>query len=486
MAETIIEMQAISKYFDTSQALCDVTISIVQGECLGIVGHNGAGKSTLMNVLSGIFPPTSGFFSVRGATQGGDYGVFTANTLGIRTVFQELSLCLNLTVTENIRVFHPGFHGWGWKKQASQAIMSILERIFPGHGIKASDQVGSLTLGQRQTLEIAKAFIIGPGGAPLQLLILDEPTSALDYHTAKQFLDYLQQAKGNATAFIYISHMLDEVLTCTDRILVMKDGKIAGETGSESTTRDDLIELMGGARAASEFKRQDQHANNDTDSPVISDKLIDPCNGQGEVRISLRKGEIIGLAGLAGHGQTDLLVSLFAKENSSGYRVNGKITFIPGDRQRDGVFPIWSIIKNLTLQSYDHLRSHHLINTAKELDMAERWRHKIDIKAANMNNSILSLSGGNQQKVLFGRSLDSDSSVILMDDPTRGVDVATKEVIYRLIFAESAKGRGFVWYTTEMDELKYCDRVYVFKSGRILSEMPGAEATEEAILKASF
>lgn len=386
-------------------------------------------------------------------------------------------------MTENIRVFHPAFHGWGWKRRAAKAIISILDRIFPGHGIKASDQVGNLTLGQRQTLEIAKAFVIGPDGAPLRLLILDEPTSALDYHTAKQFLDYLKQAKGENTAFIYISHMLDEVLACSDRILVMKDGKIAGETGCESVTRDNLIELMGGAKAASEFRRKEH------DDVALSDSaeaLIDPGKTDNEVRVSLRKGEIIGLAGLAGHGQTDLLVSLFARESDPGYKVNGKITFIPGDRQRDGVFPLWSIIKNLTLQSYERLRSHRLISPAMELDMAERWRHKIDIKAGSLGDNILSLSGGNQQKVLFGRCLDSDSSVILMDDPTRGVDVATKEVIYHLIFAESAKGRGFLWYTTEMDELKYCDRVYVFKAGRILSEMPGAEATEEAILKASF
>ncbi len=476
-------MRNISKFFATSQALCDVDADIAEGECLGIVGHNGAGKSTLMNIVSGIFPPSSGALPIDGALQGSEYSVFAANMLGIRTVFQELSLCLNLTVAENLRIFHPEFSGWGWQKRAEKAIISTLDAIFPGHGIKVTDNVENLTLGQRQTLEIVKAFVSSPNSKPLRLLILDEPTSALDYHTARQFLDYLNAAKGGETSFIYISHMLDEVLACADRILVMKDGRIAGETKGASVTRDDLIELMGGAKTANEFRRQVQSAET---AAAAAGVLVAPRHKGGEMRITLNQGEVVGLAGLAGHGQTELLIDLFTRNSASGYKVAGKVSFIPGDRQRDGIFPLWSITKNLTLQAYSRLRRFRLISAAKEKLMAERWQRQIDIKAADMEDGILSLSGGNQQKVLFGRSLDSDASVILMDDPTRGVDVATKEIIYRFIFAESAKGRGFVWHTTEMDELKYCDRVYVFRSGKILAEMPGAEATEEAVLKASF
>ncbi|MCC8190380.1 MAG: ATP-binding cassette domain-containing protein, partial [Planctomycetes bacterium] len=240
----IVEIRGVGKVFGTSRALAGVNLDIARGECLGLVGHNGAGKSTLMNILSGIFPPTEGTVAVDGVVQGPGYDVRAATGLGVRTVFQELSLCLNLTVVENMRVFHPEFRGIGWRKRAEQAIITTLDAIFPGHGIRATSRVERLSLGQRQVLEIAKAFA---GGAhPPRLLILDEPTSALDYHTARQLLDYLNGIKGGDLSCIYISHMLDEVLACADRIVVMKDGRVAGEMAERDASRDRLIERMGG------------------------------------------------------------------------------------------------------------------------------------------------------------------------------------------------------------------------------------------------
>jgi ribose transport system ATP-binding protein len=214
--------------------------------------------------------------------------------------------------------------------------------------------------------------------------------------------------------------------------------------------------------------------------------VVEPKGNDGPIRIRVRAGEIIGLAGLAGHGQTELLRRLFDYRNSRDYRITGPTTFIPGDRQSDGIFPVWSIAKNMTVQVYERLRRLLLIDPAQEKAVADKWKSAIDIRTDSVSRGILSLSGGNQQKVLFARCLESLSPLVLMDDPTRGVDVGTKEEIYRLIREESGKGRSFVWYTTEMGELKYCDRIYVFKSGKILAELAGEEATEEDILKSSF
>ena len=481
MSRQVVAVEGVGKVFGTSPALQDVSLTIAPGECLGLVGHNGAGKSTLMNILAGIFPPDSGRFSLDGAFQGGGYDVRAANALGVWAVFQELSLCLNLTVAENLRVFHPGFRGWGWRKRAGDAVSAIMDMIFPGHDVKPGRLVESLTLGQRQTVEIAKAFAAGEG---LRLLILDEPTSALDYHTARQLLEHLNRIKGGRFAIVYISHMLDEVLACTDRIAVMRDGRISGEVKSAEATRDQLIDLMGSKAGPVREGGMARSVRDFSSRPL----LISPrAPGTGhDIRLTLREGEVVGLAGLAGHGQTDLLVDLFDYRRSPDYLVRGPFTFVPGDRQRDGNFPLWSIVNNLTIQVYPRVRRYRIIDLSLERSISGRWRDSIGIRAASMGDNIMSLSGGNQQKVLFARCLESDAKAILMDDPTRGVDVGTKEIIYRLIREESDRGRAFVWYTTEMDELRHCDRVYVFRNGAIVAEMPGDKATEEAILRSSF
>ncbi|MDR1533535.1 MAG: sugar ABC transporter ATP-binding protein [Planctomycetota bacterium] len=482
MAERLVETKGIGKNFGISPALVDVSLTLAPGECLGLVGHNGAGKSTLMNILTGIFPPSSGAFSLNGRLQDAGYNVRAANSRGVWAVFQELSLCLNLTVAENLRVFHPEFRGWGWRKRAGDAITAILDEIFPGHGIRPNQRVETLNLGRRQVVEIAKAFAAGDG---LGLLILDEPTSALDYHTARQLIDHLNRIKGGSIGIIYISHILDEVLACTDRIVVMKDGRISGEVASRDATRDRLIELMGSKSAsAGEARGGDRQSRDLSGRPL----LISPRRPEekGGLRLTLREGEVVGLAGLAGHGQTDLLIELFDWRRNPDYRIEGPLTFIPGDRQRDGNFPLWSIIKNLTILVYPRVRRYRIIDLSLERSVSGRWRDSIGIRAASLGDNILSLSGGNQQKVLFARCLESAAKAILMDDPTRGVDVGTKEIIYRLIREERDRGRSFVWYTTEMDELKHCDRVYVFRNGSMVAEIPGTEATEEAVLRSSF
>jgi ribose transport system ATP-binding protein len=484
LMKSIVELKNISKYFGNSRALHEVDLTIYEGQSLGIVGHNGAGKTTLVNVLTGTLAPTAGELYIDGELQSASYDIFMANKLGIRHVYQELSLCPNLTVRENMRVFHPSISGVGWKNRAERLIIDQLDQIFPGHGIAGHQIVNRLTLGQRQMVEVAKAFTSPEDD--LRLIILDEPTSALDGKSSQQLIDYLNSLKNKNLSVIYISHLLDEVIASTEQVMVMKDGVEVKRIETKDTTRDQLIHLMGTTVV------QDKDVGlKKSETKTVTDKtemvyVIEPKKESEEVQITVGKGEVIGLTGLAGHGQTNLLLELFDPSFSSPYSVKAPVTFLPGDRQSDGVFSIWSIVKNLSCQSYKSVSTRGLIDPRKERRVAKKWQEQIDIKAASLSNRIGSLSGGNQQKVIFSRCLESPAEIVLMDDPTRGVDVGTKIAIYELILKEKAKGRSFVWYTTEMDELRYCDRLYVFKGGKIITELTAGDADEEDILKASF
>ncbi len=484
LKNAIVDLKGVNKFFVHSHALNDVSLSIYDGETLGIVGHNGAGKSTLVNILTGTYHQTSGSVLVDGTPLRADYDVHAANALGIRAVFQELSLCPNLSVVENMRVFHPGLGGFGWQKAAGKMIMQTMDRIFPGHGVRATDVVEDLSLGDRQIVEIAKAF--STVETALRLVILDEPTSALDHHTTGQLIDYINSLRGEPLSVIYISHLLDEVLACTSRIAVLKDGLNVGILETRDASREKIIELMGEARLIKDAGEAAESAHRHNGAFENTQLVIEPASDGDRLRIRVHEGEIVGLTGLAGHGQTQLLLDLFDYRNNGEYRIKGPVTFVPGDRQSDGIFPVWSIAKNITLQVYEQIKRLLLIDVKKEKAVAEKWKQAIDIRTDSVTRGIMSLSGGNQQKVLFARCLEARSPLVLMDDPTRGVDVGTKEEIYRLILEESREGRSFVWYTTEMDELKYCDRIYVFKSGSIIAELSGDEATEEDVLKSSF
>jgi len=487
MGETraIVELKDVEKFFIHSHALNNLSLAIYEGETLGIVGHNGAGKSTLVNILTGTYHASSGSIRIDGVPLRPDYDVQAANRLGLRAVFQELSLCPNLSVVENMKVFHPAaLRGFGWVKKAERLIMGTMDRIFPGHGIRPMDVVGNLSLGQRQIVEIAKAFSTTEN--ILRLVILDEPTSALDHRTSHQLIDYINSLRGGTMSVIFISHLLDEVLACTTRIAVMKDGVNVGLLSTPTASRRTIIESMGEAKLIKDGGSQGRGARAGDGDRAGAPFVIEPTGRADGIRVQVREGEVIGLAGLAGHGQTELLRRLFDYRNSREYRIKGPTTFIPGDRQSDGIFPVWSIAKNMTVQVYDRVRKLLLIDPGKERAVADKWKAAIEIRTDSVARGILSLSGGNQQKVLFARCLASSSPLVLMDDPTRGVDVGTKEEIYKLIMEESRKGRSFVWYTTEMSELKYCDRIYVFKSGEILAELAGDKATEEDILKSSF
>ena len=481
----IIGLAGVTKSFGAVQALRGVDLAIPPGEALGLVGHNGAGKSTLMHILAGAIAPSEGRFTVSGLAAGARYSIAAAQKLGIRCVFQELSLCPNLTIAENARIMHPTIKGIGWRGRAGALIRAQLDTIFPGHGLAMDALVADLSISRRQMVEIARAFSVSDA-AP-RLVILDEPTSSLDAATAEQLLAFTRRFVGEGGSVILISHILGEILTVSDRIVVMRDGRVVAEDAAAAFDRARLVETMGGGHALdAEAPPETASGQARGERPLMV--RARPKAQAGGIALQAHQGEIVGLAGFSGHGQTDLLMEVLEAGARPNARVSAMapVALVAGDRQVDGVFPLWSIAENITIRSLARLRQGLLLSPAREAEMAENWRAKIGIRTPDMANPILSLSGGNQQKALFARALGSDARILVMDDPMRGVDIGTKLDVYDLIRREAAAGRTFLWYTTELEELRNCDHVYVFRHGRIVAELERAGLTEQQLIQASF
>ena len=474
MSENTIKLDGVEKSFGAVRALAGVNFTVGKGECVGLVGHNGAGKSTLMHILVGTLSPSSGELSVGGRKVSSAWTAAAARENGIRCVFQELSLCPNLSLAENVRITHRSIKGWGWKSKAAGLIAAKLDEIFPGHGIDPDEEVADLPIGKRQMAEIARAFTVTTQA--LTLVVLDEPTSSLDAVTANQLLAYIKTETARGTSIILISHLLGEVLSASHRIVVMKDGSVVADRLAKKFTRDSLVAAMG-STAHKKVARTTSVASN---APHVVKAV--PKTGGGK-ELEARQGEVIGLAGLAGHGQTRMLLQIYAGNQAANHQ---PMAFIAGDRQSDGIFNLWSIGRNMSVRSIAGMRKWGLIDLGKELELEQRWKERMAVRTPDVNNNILTLSGGNQQKTLFARALASDAQLILMDDPMRGVDIGTKQEVYGMIREQATAGRTFIWYTTEFDELAHCDRAYVFRNGSISAALAGNAMTEDRVLAASF
>jgi ribose transport system ATP-binding protein len=383
-------------------------------------------------------------------------------------------------VTENTRIAHPAIRGFGWRSRAERLIRGKLDEIFPGHDIDCGRMVSTLSIAERQMVEIATAF--SETDAKARLVILDEPTSSLDASLSGQLLGYVRRFVAAGGAAVLISHILGEVLATADRVVVMKDGRVVAERSAGEFSTEGLVAAMGSVVRARDANRPQRDISGL--APVLSQRA--PAE-EHAIDFEAYPGEIVGLAGLGGHGQTRTLVSLFMDRTSDWVlRRSNRVAFVAGDRHVDGNLPLWSILRNMTITLLTDITRFGLVDERAESEFAQRWRERIDVRTQNLDNPILSLSGGNQQKVLFARALATGAPIVLMDDPMRGVDIGTKQEVYSMLRAEADRGRTFVWYSTETDEVCQCDRVYVFREGRIVAELKGAEVTEERILAASF
>ena len=471
--EPLLRVENLSKSFPGVQALREVRLHVMPGEVLGVIGENGAGKSTLMKILAGVQRPDGGTLFWRGAEVRFSKPS-QAIEAGISLIHQELNLAENLTVAENLFLGRlPTFWGVIQTRQMRQQADALLSRV--GLEVSSSASLGKLSIAQRQMVEIAMAF--SDAGIAPRVVILDEPTSSLDQGLAAQLLAHVGRFVQAGGAVILISHILGEILSSATRIIVMKDGRIVAEAAASEFTQASLVAAMG-----STAKDQTRSTGAATGGDAIL--KLDLPRG---LPFVARKGEVIGLAGLGGHGQTDMLVGLFEQSSPAWWpRRDPAATFVAGDRRLNGTFDLWSILRNMTIASLPDLSRRGMVDRTAEAQRADTWKSRIAIRTPDMNNPILSLSGGNQQKVLFARALSTRAPLVLMDDPMRGVDVGTKQEVYDIIRAEAAVGRTFVWYSTEIDEMALCDRVYVFREGAIVAELTGDGINEHAILSASF
>ena len=488
---TIIQLVGISKHYGPTRALNNAELTVRPGEVIGVVGHNGAGKSTLMRVVVGLTVPDSGRIVIDGRDVNRAHSLARAHAAGIRIAFQELSLCPDLKVFENLLVANGSLSGPGWRRKASDLVTRQLDAIFPGHGIEPGARVNMLSLAQRQMVEIAQATVVVD--TPLRLLILDEPTAALGKEAAQSLFQYLAEQSEKGLSCVLISHRLPDILQHTARTVVMRDGGMVAARKSSQLSRRELVALMGGDSSPSEAQKEEIRSEArqaaGTDFAVEVRGLSE--DGLKNVSMQVQPGEIVGLAGLIGHGQHEFLMALWrlgrGKSHTStrSVTIRSPLAYVTGDRQVEGIFALWSVAKNISVTALRTLRRLGLVRTEEETELARDWISRLDIKGQGAFQ-ITSLSGGSQQKVLVARALSSSARVILLDDPYRGVDVATKVQLYQMMREEARTGRSFIWFTSENEELTECDRAYVFHDGKIVRVLAGGEIREDRIIAASF
>lgn len=481
----LLKAEAIRKEYGVTVAVDALTLHLQRGTILGLVGANGAGKSTITKVISGVTRPDSGTFEFDGTMV--DFSRFSparAAKLGIRVVHQELSLCKNLTVYENFYIEQSHrFRGvTRWRKLARQYAREALDEIFPGHGIAPDRKVVTLSIAQQQMVEIARAF----SDPDLKLLILDEPTSSLPSEQTQQLQDYIRKRQKTGVAFIYISHRLREIISLADRVFIMQNGKEKWQGQAHETSEEDLIQKMSDREivAAADEAQVKPEKNKD-----ISVTLRNYSSTHlHDISLDMYGGEIVGIAGLEGNGQFELLHELFERRagRKSGVCVSGSMTYVAGDRKKEGIFPLWSVANNMVISKLAAERLFQVLKGERLDGWVQDWSEKLKVKTAGPAEKITSLSGGNQQKVLIARALLADSDIILLDDPTRGVDIATKQQLYVALREAAQKGKLIIWRTTDDAEFAYCSRIVVMRDGRVSAEFDSKEADAEKLMAVSF
>lgn len=502
MYKNIIEMKSITKLFPGVKALDDVNLVVKKGHIHALVGENGAGKSTLMNILSGVynFGTYEGEIIYKGKLCKFK-GIKDSEASGIAIIHQELALSPFLTVAENIFLGNERqrFGVINWDKTNEKAIQ-LMKRV--GLKIRHDSLIKDIGVGHQQLVEIAKAL-----GKDCDLLILDEPTAALNDDDSDNLLRLLTDLNQNhGITCIIISHKLHELTKISNRITVIRDGMTI-ETlnkGDEKISEDRIIKNMVGRELTDRFPKREPNIGEiafEIQNWTVHDPLDEESVVIDNVNFNLRKGEIVGFSGLMGAGRTELAMSIFGKsygKNISGTILkNGKeisfknvndaikkgLAYLTEDRKTSGLILIDDIKRNITLANLQKISSNDVINSNMEINVANEYRDKLNIKSSSILQKTDNLSGGNQQKVCVAKWLFSDPEILILDEPTRGIDVGAKYEIYSIINDLAAEGKCVMFISSELPEiLGICDRIYVMNEGRIVGEMTKDEANPEKIM----
>jgi D-xylose transport system ATP-binding protein len=498
--EIILDFKNITKRFPGVVALDDVSFQIKRGEIHGICGENGAGKSTLVKILSGVYP--------YGNYEGGviydgeelklsQSSIRAAVEKGIAIVYQELTLVPTRTVGENVYLGkEPVEHGginWNKLYADTQAILAKYQLDVDPRSI-----VNTLGMGKMQMVEIAKAL-----SENARVLILDEPTSALSKAEVGKLMEILRGLKEHGITCIYISHRLEEFFGITDRVTVMRDGKIITTQPTKDVTQADLVKFMVGREMKERFPKGKRHPG-EVVLEVKDLEAVDPNNPSRKildgVSFNVRSGEIFGIAGLMGSGRTELVLTLFGEyakiskgkiliegreiePRSAREAINDGLSLVPEDRKRMGLVLIQTIIKNISLPNLDQFSKFFRINANEERQASLQQAKSLTVKAPSLDVFAETLSGGNQQKVVISKWLMSKPKVLIMDDPTRGIDVGAKFEIYKLMNDLAEKGEAVIMISSDLEEvLGMSDRVMVMCRGHSTTTLPVAEASQERVM----
>lgn len=502
MAKIILEMKDITKTFPGVKALSHVNLEVDKGDIHALVGENGAGKSTLMNVLSGIYP--------YGTYEGeiiyeGELCQFKeindSENKGIVIIHQELALVPHMSIGENMFLGNErrGKLGINWEETYSKA-----DELLKVVGLKESSRtlIKDIGVGKQQLVEIAKAL-----AKDVKLLILDEPTASLNESDSKALLDMLLSLKKQGVTSIIISHKLNEVSYVSDKITVIRDGQIIETIDKREMeiSEERIIKGMVGREITNRFPKREKQELGEVGLEVKDWTVHHPIYSERKVvdhvSMYVRKGEVVGISGLMGAGRTELAMSLFGRSYGSDISgilvINGKevelknvqqaiehkLAYVTEDRKGNGLILSNPIVVNTTMAKMDKVSKYCIIDKDKEMQAANEYKLKLKIKCPSVMQDVGNLSGGNQQKVLLSKWMFADPDVLILDEPTRGIDVGAKYEIYCIINDLVAAGKSVIMISSELAEiLGICDRIYVMNEGKMVGEVSGEEATQETVM----
>ncbi|AKX34206.1 ribose ABC transporter ATP-binding protein [Spiroplasma litorale] len=491
--DPLLVLKDIKKSFGNVIALKGVNLRAFEGIAMGILGENGAGKSTLMNILSGVIQKTSGEFFWQGKEKNGFKNVKEAEQVGISIIHQEIACFNDMTVLDNVFAGHEiskfGFVNYQKQKKLAKNILLTLKL-----DINLNELMCNLTIAEQQMVEIAKAIL-----RKSRLIIFDEPTSSLSKSESESLFEIIKKLKKDNIAIFYISHKLEEIPIICDYITIIRDGNYIGEYLVNELNEDEIISKMVGREITEKYPLKDW--------PTYNSKILSVKDLSNEfvknISFDLYKDEILGFSGLVGAQRSELfksLIGLFSKAsgrvvlnnkelklNNVTKSIKNGIYYVTEDRKNDGLLLDNPIRKNISLSSLKKISMCGFVNLKKERKLASRFISKMSIKTLSAENSVGSMSGGNQQKVLLAKAFAAEPKVIVFDEPTRGVDVGSRREIYDLIYEAKRNGIGVIVISSDLPEiLGLCNRVIVMRNGRIITEIEGERLSPEEIMKHSI
>lgn len=498
MEKILLLMENIEKTFPGVKALQNVKFNLLKGEVHALMGENGAGKSTLMKILAGLYNKDNGKIIFE------EKEIFPKTTLeaqnlGISTVFQELNLIPHATVFENITIGREEKRGLFINKEANKKKAKFILSDIMGLDVKVEAKLNTLSSAFQQMISIARAILID-----CKILILDEPTSSLDKDEVKILFTVIKKLKSQGISIVYISHKMEEIFEISDRITVLRDGKHINTHKTQDINKLALICEMIGKDASEIVNYKKEYTNNNINEVVYEIKNLNSITETTNLEnldIKLYKGEVLGLSGLLGSGRTEVTNVMFGldkkfsgelfinknkiKKHSPIQAIKNKMALIPEERRKSGIIPNMSVKENLTLPYINKISKLGFVNTSLEKKIVKEYIEKFQIKVPDMNHKIKNLSGGNQQKVILARWISNDSNLIIMDEPTRGIDIGAKREIEKLIKNMTDSGKSILMISSEMEEMvRNCDRTYIMVDGKVISELIGDEITEKNIIDA--